>query len=75
MLVWETIPMIEEGTLMGETLRLLQSRNRSVTLSGIANTTGINFFWLRKFIGKEIKNPSVNIIQKLYEHLSGRKLI
>lgn len=36
--------------------------------------TGIPFYWLRKFKRGVFKNPSVNRVQFLYEHLSGRKL-
>jgi predicted transcriptional regulator len=60
-------------SLMNETLRLLKERNQ--TLPEVASATDIPFYWLRKFHYGEVKNPSVNRIQKLYEFLSGRKLI
>jgi hypothetical protein len=62
-----------QQSLMTETLRLLKSR--SETLPQIQEATGIPFYWLRKFIGGEIHDPSVNRVQKLYEYLSKRKLI
>lgn len=61
------------GSLMTETLRLLKDRNQ--TLETIMIETGIPFFWLRKFSAGQIAQPSVNRIQKLYEYLSGRRLL
>jgi hypothetical protein len=63
---------VPRGTLMIETMRLLKERN--VNLPTIAHTTGITFYWLRKFIYGEINDPSVNRVQKLYEYLTDRKL-
>lgn len=65
--------MSQAGSLMTKTLDLL--KERSQTLPVIAVETGINFYWLRKFIGGEIRDPGVNRIQALYEYLSGTKLI
>lgn len=65
--------MSQSGSLMTETLRLL--KERSQTLPNITAATKIPFYWLRKFIGGEIKDPGVNRIQALYEYLSGRKLL
>lgn len=66
---------VEEGpgSLMTETLRLLKDRNQ--TLPTIMVATGIPFYWLRKFSAGQIRQPSVNRIQKLYEYLSGRQLL
>lgn len=66
---------VEEGpgSLMTETLRLL--KNRDQTLPNIYLETGIPFYWLRKFSANQIAQPSVNRIQKLYEYLSGKKLL
>lgn len=61
------------GTLMNETLRLL--RERSESLPEIHSATGLPFYWLRKFAGNEIRDPSVNRVQALYEYLSGRELL
>ncbi len=61
------------GTLMRETLRLLKARRE--TLVNISTETGIPFYWLRKFLGGEVDNPSVNRVQRLYEYLSGRTLL
>lgn len=64
----------ETQSLMTETLRLLKNRGKK-TLPEIHDETGIPFYWLRKFIGGEIDDPSVNRVQILYEYLSGRKLL
>ena len=58
-------------TLMIETARLLKGRD----LMDIQKATGISFYWLRKFAVGEFKNPSVNRVQCLYEHLSGKPLL
>lgn len=58
---------------MQETLRLLKERTN--TLDCIHKETGLPFYWLRKFAYGEIKDPSVNRVEKLYEYLSGRRLV
>lgn len=62
----------EPLSLMVETLRLL--RERKSTLPEVAVSAGIPFYWLRKFLGGEIQDPSVNRVQKLYEYLKGHQL-
>lgn len=61
------------GSLMTETLRLLKERKE--TLINISDKTEIPFYWLRKFLGGEINDPSVNRVQRLYEYLSGTQLV
>ena len=61
------------GSLLEETLRLLKQSEKSTI--DIHKETGQPFHWLRKLRAGEIPNPSVNRIQALFEHLSGRKLI
>lgn len=34
----------------------------------------ITYFWLRKFSSGMVKDPSVNKVQILYEHLTGKTL-
>jgi len=36
--------------------------------------TKLPYFWLRKVANRDIKNPGVNRIQFLYEHLNKKKL-
>lgn len=62
-----------QGSLMTETLRLLRESKKSRLQ--VAIDTGLPFWWLRKFHGKEIRDPSVNRIQLLYEYLTGTKLL
>ncbi len=61
------------GSLMRETLRLFRERRESLSL--IHERTGIPYYWLRKFIGGEVRDPGVNRTQRLYEYLSGSSLI
>ena len=57
--------------LMQETLALVKGQD----LLTIYNATGLSFYWLRKFQAGEIKDPSVNRVQRLYEYLSGKRLV
>ena len=61
------------GTLMQRTIVLLRERKES--LPELAEATGLPFYWLRKMVAQEIRDPSVNRVQKLYEHLTGKPLI
>lgn len=60
----------QPGTLMVETQKLLKSKN----LLEVYSSTGISFYWLRKFAAGEFKNPSVNRVQSLYEFLAEKPL-
>ena len=62
----------DSGTMMVRTLELLQQTRK--TIPEIYKETGINYYWLRKFRSGEIKDPSVNRVQKLYEYLTGKPL-
>ena len=68
-----TIQCDQPGTLMKTTYDLLRQDER--TLLEIYEATGIPFYWLRKFYQNEFRNPSVNRVQYLYEHLTGKKLL
>lgn len=61
------------GTLLTATLRLVHSDGRN--LPDMAVDTKVPFYWLRKFSSGNVKSPSVNRIQHLYEELSGKKLV
>ena len=65
----------EPGTLMNETIRLLDNLPDGQSLPDFASDMGISYYWLRKFKSGEIPNPSVNKVQKLYERLTGRPLL
>lgn len=60
-------------SLMNKTRELLKANDKS--LPEVYRETGISFYWLRKFRNGEIKDPSVNRIQNLYEYLTGEPLI
>lgn len=60
----------QPGTLMCKTLELLKERD----LLQVYSETKISFYWLRKFVGGGFKNPSVNRVQYLYEHLTNTRI-
>ena len=59
-------------SLHRRTLELL--KEKGIPLHVIYKETDLPFYWLKKFRSQEIKEPSVNRVQRLYEYLSGRKL-
>lgn len=61
------------GTLMVATHALLMEDTRCDL--DIHKETGLPFYWLRSFRHNEAQNPSVNRVEKLYEFLSGKKII
>jgi hypothetical protein len=61
----------QPGTLMLATIELLKNKD----LFEIHSQTKISFYWLKKFLAGAFKNPSVNRVAYLYEHLTGSKLI
>ena len=61
----------QPGSLMKQTSALLRDQD----LLKIYAETKISFYWLRKFVAGDFRNPSVNRVQYLYEHLSGTKLL
>ena len=63
---------IEQGTLHKKTLQLLSEDPR--TIMEISVAAEVRYHWLQQLYQKPIPNPSVNTVQKLYEHLSGKKL-
>ena len=62
----------ESGTLYERTLVLL--KESEVSLPKVYLDTRLPYYWLKKFSSGDIKNPSVNRVQKLYEYLTGREL-
>ncbi len=50
------------------------SKKRDKELMQMWRDTGIPYFWLRKLYKGDIKNPGVNRVHYLYEHLTGKKL-
>ena len=61
----------ETGSLMEKTIELLRGRD----LLQVYRETNISYYWLRKFLAGRFTNPSVNRVQRLYEYLSGNKII
>ena len=62
----------EPGTLMTRTRELLKTSKQGFL--EIYSETGLPFYWLRKCAYGEFRNPSVNRVQFLYEHLTGKPL-
>lgn len=61
------------GSLMVRTLTYAKADKRD--LLQIHKDTGLPLYWLREFKAGRIKNPSVNRIQKFYEHYTGKPLL
>lgn len=59
--------------LMRETHDLMIADER--TIYQLAVDSQLPFYWLRKFRAGEMKNPSVNRVQCLYEYLTKKALI
>lgn len=62
----------QPATLLTRTRALLSNDERG--LLTIHKESGLPFYWLKKFSAGEIKDPSVNKVQRLYEFLSRHKL-
>ena len=60
-----------QGTLLNKTIQLLHN-NRP--LEKVSRETGLSLYWLQKLVRSEIPDPSVNKVQKLYEHLAQQEL-
>lgn len=60
------------STLHTKTRDLLIKDTRALTT--IANDSGLPYHWLHSFRYQKVSNPSVNRVQKLYEHLTGKQL-
>lgn len=65
--------MTEPITLTDKMRELVDTSPK--TLRQIAKDAGVPFFWLRGVVYDSRRNQSVNRIQKVYENLSGKKLI
>lgn len=60
----------QPGALMKKATKLVQDAD----LVSLSAETTISFYWLKKFARGTFKNPSVNRVEFLYEHLSKKKL-
>lgn len=67
------MPLSPEGTLLVHTRRALQST--TATYLDIYKDTGLDPNWLSLMSRGKLRNPSVNKVQKLYEHLTGKPLV
>jgi hypothetical protein len=64
--------MEQSGTLLQRTNALLYEANQS--LMEISRATGLSLYWLQKMKAGTVNSPSVNLVQVLYEYLSGKSL-
>jgi len=60
------------GSLMTRTLTLVKNDSRN--LLEIHKASNLPLYWLRGFMAGHFKNPSVNRVQALYEHYTGKSL-
>lgn len=67
------LPCDKPGTLIQATRKLLLNDPRSQY--DLAKDMGVPFYWLRAFAADEIRAPSVNRVQYLYEKLNGTKIV
>lgn len=61
-----------QNNLCERTLTLL--RKNKTPLPDLAQQAGLPYYWLKSFKSGTINDPSVNRVQQLYEHLTGKKL-
>lgn len=60
------------SSLKYRTLQLVQQC--SLTDRQFATKFGVSIPWVRQFRNGEVKSPNVDLIQRIYEGLSGRQL-
>lgn len=60
------------GTLYTRTRDLLGASPE--TILEVHKNSGVPFHWLARFKCGQIRNPSVNTVQRLYEYLTGKPL-
>ena len=67
-------PSVCMSRLCTKTVELLQRRPRTVTYKSIEEATGLKSEWLAGFANREFDDPGVKKVERLYEHLSGKRL-
>lgn len=60
------------ASLHKRTLELL--RKDETPLATLAIKVGLPFYWLKAYKSGAICDPSVNRVQRLYEHLTGKRI-
>lgn len=60
------------ASLYEETIKLL---NNGADISQVALKTNLQYDWVNKLKRGDIKDPSVNKVQAVYEYLTGRPLL
>lgn len=69
-------PSTEPQCLLTATRKMLRERPKSLTLDKIISDTGLKRTWLNTMLSEnESVEPSVIKVQKLFEYLSGEKLL
>lgn len=64
-----------QTNLTAHTVALLRNRARSVTLANVEEKTDLKQSWLSALLYGQIKEPSADKIQRLYEFLSEKPLL
>lgn len=60
-------------TLFETTMALLNARPRTLTLSTIAQDSGVGHEWLSKLSQGKMADPSVHKVQRVHDYLARRK--
>lgn len=60
------------ASLYEETIKLL---NNGADISQVALKTNLQYDWVNKLKRGDIKDPSVNKVQAVYEYLTGKPLL
>lgn len=60
------------ASLYEETIKLL---NNGADISQVAVKTNLQYDWVNKLKRGDIKDPSVNKVQAVYEYLTGKPLL
>lgn len=60
-------------TLFEKTVQLLRETKK--TQKQIAEETGLGYWWITTLSQGKVQDATVNKVQKLYEYLSGKKLV
>ena len=70
--------MSTKNAIFDQPLSLMQATGlllEGADLIKVSAETSISFYWLKKFATGQFRNPSVNRVQYLYEHLTKNPLL
>lgn len=64
-----TNPEVKTHNWMNETIHLLNKKAKTKELKLIAVEAGVRYTWLHSLYNGKIADPSINIMNKLYDYL------